>query len=175
MANYFLDNEDIQFLFQHIDLAELARIQEDDFVHAAGGNGKDDYGPVDAADAVDNYRRILEITGEIAADMLAPNAEQIDREGNTLNDDGTVTLHPLVVENLKRLNQADLMGFTLPRKYGGLNCPIAGLHDGQRDGQPRRRVADEPLRPAGDRRDDQCLRRRRDQATSTCRASPAAR
>ena len=72
---------------------------------------------------MDNYRRVLEIVGEVAGDMIAPNAEQIDREGNTLNDDGTVTLHPLVQENLDRLTQADLMGFTLPRKYGGLNCP----------------------------------------------------
>ncbi len=79
--------------------------------------------PADAADAVDNYRRVLEIIGEVAAEVIAPNAEQVDREGNTLNDDGTVTLHPLVQENLRRLTQADMMGFTLPRKYGGLNCP----------------------------------------------------
>jgi len=121
VANYFLDNEDIQFLFNYFDLAELARIQEDGFVHA--GNGDSDYAPQDEADAVDNYRRILTIVGQVAGDMIAPHAEQIDREGNTLNEDGTVTLHPLVRENLKRLAQADLMGFTLPRKYGGLNCP----------------------------------------------------
>ena len=120
MANFFLDNEDIQFLFKHIDLAELARLQEDDF---ADGQRASDDAPVDAADAIDNYRRILEIVGQVAGEMIAPNAEQIDREGNTLNDDGTVTLHPLVAQNLKRLTQADLMGFTLPRKYGGLNCP----------------------------------------------------
>jgi 3-(methylthio)propanoyl-CoA dehydrogenase len=121
VANYFLDNEDIQFLFKHIDLGELARIQEDDFVHAA--DDPSGYAPQNAADAVDNYRRVLEIIGEIAAEVVAPNAEQVDREGNTHNDDGTVTLHPLVQENLNRLSQADMMGFTLPRKYGGLNCP----------------------------------------------------
>ncbi len=121
MANFFLDNEDIQFLFRHIDLAELARIQEDDF--ARTDNGDANYAPANAADAVDNYRRILGIVGEIAGEMIAPNAEQIDHEGNTLNEDGTVTLHPLVQQNLKRLIQADLMGFTLPRKYGGINCP----------------------------------------------------
>jgi alkylation response protein AidB-like acyl-CoA dehydrogenase len=121
VANYFLDNEDIQFLFNHMDLAELARIQEDDFVRKDNGDGG--YAPVDAADAIDNYRRVLEIMGEVAGDMLAPHAEQVDREGNTLNEDGTVTLHPLVAQNLKRLTQADMMGFTLPRKYGGLNCP----------------------------------------------------
>lgn len=118
MGNYFLDNEDIQFLFRHIDLKELARLQE-----AYTANGDADYVPIDEEDAVDNYWRVLEIVGQIAADIIAPHAEQIDREGNKLNEDGTVTLHPLVRENLRRMAQADLMGFTLPRKYGGLNCP----------------------------------------------------
>jgi alkylation response protein AidB-like acyl-CoA dehydrogenase len=121
VANYFLDNQDMQFLFNHLDLAELARIQEDDFVE--GQSGQYDYAPTDAADAIDSWRRVLSIVGEVAAEMLAPNAETIDVEGNTLNDDGTVTLHPLVQENLRRLNQAELMGFTLPRRFGGLNCP----------------------------------------------------
>jgi alkylation response protein AidB-like acyl-CoA dehydrogenase len=121
VANYFLDNDDIQFLFDHIDLAELAGVQEDGFVHVA--DDPSGYAPRDAADAVDNYRRVLEIVGEAAGEMIAKNAEQIDHEGNTLNEDGTVTLHPLVQQNLDRLSQADLMGFTLPRKYGGLNCP----------------------------------------------------
>jgi len=118
VANFFLDNRDIQFLFDHVDLAELARIQELDAV-----NGQADYVPTDEADAVDNYRRVLEIIGQVAAEVIAPNAEQVDAEGNTLNDDGTVTYHPLVRENLDCMAQADLMGFTLPRKYGGLNCP----------------------------------------------------
>lgn len=118
MGNYFLDNEDIQFLFRHIDLKELARLQE-----AYTDNGDADYVPADEEDAVDNYWRVLEIVGQIAADVIAPHAETVDREGNRLNEDGTVTLHPLVRENLRRMAQADLMGFTLPRKYGGLNCP----------------------------------------------------
>jgi len=122
MKNFFLDNEDIQFLFDHIDLSELARVQEDDFADARKHNI--DYAPVDEADAVDNYRRILEIVGDIAGNTIAPRAEQIDAEGNTLNEDGTVTLHPLVQENLRSLSQADLMGFMLPPKFGGLNCPI---------------------------------------------------
>jgi alkylation response protein AidB-like acyl-CoA dehydrogenase len=119
MANYFTDNEDIQFLFNHIDLGEVARIQEDDFTR----DRQQGYAPEDAEDAVDNYRRVLEIVGQISGEMIAPNAETVDREGNTLNEDGTVTLHPLVQQNLDRLTQGDLMGFTLPRKYGGLNCP----------------------------------------------------
>jgi len=120
VPNFFTDNEDIQFLFRHIDLAEIARIQEDDFADAKNGV---DYAPADAEDAIDNYRRILDIVGDLAGNTIAPRAEQIDREGHRLNEDGTVTLHPLVRDNLRRLGQADLMGFTLPRRYGGLNCP----------------------------------------------------
>ncbi|MDW8077692.1 MAG: acyl-CoA dehydrogenase family protein [Thermoguttaceae bacterium] len=118
MGNYFLDNEDIQFLFRFLNLREIAQLQEQDTP-----NGQADYVPVDIDDAVDNYWRVLELVGEIAADYIAPNAERIDREGNRLLEDGTVELHPLVRENLRRMKQADLMGFTLPRKYGGLNCP----------------------------------------------------
>jgi 3-(methylthio)propanoyl-CoA dehydrogenase len=120
VANFFLDNEDIQFLMDHIDLRELARIQEDDFLDA---RNRPEYAPQDADEAVDNYRRILEILGEVSAETIAPNAEDVDAEGNTLNENGTVTYHPKVAENLQRLAQADLMGFTLPYKYGGLNCP----------------------------------------------------
>jgi len=118
VANFFLDNRDIRFLFGHVDLGELAQIQEQD-----ADNGQADYAPTDAADAVDNYHRVLEIVGQVAGEVIAPNAETVDAEGNTLNDDGTVTYHPLVRENLDAMGRADLMGFTLPRKYGGLNCP----------------------------------------------------
>ncbi|GMU21179.1 MAG: acyl-CoA dehydrogenase [Phycisphaerae bacterium] len=121
MANFFTDNADIQFLFSHLNLAEVAAVQEDDFTQNSGLGA--DYAPVDAADAIDNYRRILEIVGDIAGNQIAPRAEKIDAEGNALNDDGTVSLHEGVRENIKALAQADVMGFTLPRRFGGLNCP----------------------------------------------------
>ena len=53
MANFFLDNEDIRFLFDYYDLKELARAQELDTE-----NGDADYVPVDEEDAIDNYRNI---------------------------------------------------------------------------------------------------------------------
>jgi alkylation response protein AidB-like acyl-CoA dehydrogenase len=120
MPNFFTDNQDIQFLFDHIDLNEVAAIQERETP-----NGAADYLPQNLDDMIDNYRRILEIVGEISAETLAPSADQVDAEGNTHNaQEGTVTLHPLVRQNIHRLTQAEMMGFTLPRKYGGLNCPI---------------------------------------------------
>ncbi|MCP4590226.1 MAG: acyl-CoA dehydrogenase [bacterium] len=121
MPNFYTDNEDILFLFEHMDLAEIATLQEDGFA-PTDGPGRE-YAPRDAADAIDNYRRILSITGDVAANRIAPRAETVDRDGHTLNLDGTVTLGEEVRENLKVLAQADLMGFTLPRRYGGINCP----------------------------------------------------
>jgi len=121
MPNFFEDNEDIRFLFDHLALAEIAEVQEDGF-RLNEGPGRE-YAPRDAEDAIDNYRRILTITGDIAANHIAPRAKRVDIEGSTLNEDGTVTLGKGVQDNLKVLAQADLMGFTLPRRYGGLNCP----------------------------------------------------
>ncbi len=121
MPNFFDDNEDLRFLFDHLDIAKLAEIQEDGFTRNQGRGSE--YAPTDADDAVDNYRRILKVVGDIAGNHIAPRAEQVDLEGNQLNEDGTVTLGEGVRKNLQNLAQADLMGFTLPREYGGLNCP----------------------------------------------------
>lgn len=118
MPNFFTDNQDIQFLLNHYDLKEIAALQERETL-----NGDADYVPRDLDDVIDNYKRVLAIVGELSANVLAPNAETVDREGNTLNPDQTVTLHPLVRHNLDVMKKADLQGFTLPRKYGGLNCP----------------------------------------------------
>jgi hypothetical protein len=119
MANFFTDNDDIQFLFDHMDLGRLARIMEEDFRFA----GEFDFAPEDEDDAVDNYRRILEALGELAGEVIAPTAEETDQVGNTLEEDGSVTYAPGIAEAIRRLGQADLMGFTLPYRFGGLNCP----------------------------------------------------
>lgn len=119
MANFFTDNQDIEFLFRHLDLARIATIAEQDFRFA-----KDHpYAPADAADAVDNYHRVLELAGEIAGNRVAPTAEETDKVGNILNEDGTVTYTPGIQEAIRLFGQAGLMGFTLPYQYGGLNLP----------------------------------------------------
>ena len=119
MANFFTDNDDIQFLFEHMDIGRLARVMEEDFRFA----DEFDFAPENAPDAIDSYRRILTSLGELCGDVIAPSAEQTDEVGNTLNEDGSVT-RPEGIENaIRRLGQADLMGFTLPYRFGGLNCP----------------------------------------------------
>ncbi|MDP7637014.1 MAG: hypothetical protein QF577_05645 [Phycisphaerae bacterium] len=50
MANFYTDNEDIQFLFEYMDVARLAEIIEEGF----GFHQEFDFAPENAADAVDN-------------------------------------------------------------------------------------------------------------------------
>ena len=118
MPNFFLDNDDIQFQFNRMDLREVVRLVEDDYTQAQA----EPTAPADYDDAKDNYRRILELVGEIAGDFVEPRAAQVDLDGPHF-DDGTVTYAKGTSESLERLARADLMGFTLPRRYGGLNAP----------------------------------------------------
>jgi alkylation response protein AidB-like acyl-CoA dehydrogenase len=118
MANFFTDNKDIQFQFDHMDLRKIVHLTEHYFAH------KDDYdfAPKDYDDAMDNYRKVLEVVGDISANYIAPRATDVDRQGAKVVD-GKVIYAPGTRENLEQLAKAELMGFTLPRKYGGLNFP----------------------------------------------------
>ncbi len=118
MSNYFLDNSDIQFHLRNMDLARVVRLKEDDFAE----RGEYPFAPRDHDDAVDNYRRVLEIVGDISGEFVAPRAREVDRQGASFAD-GEVTYAKGTQEALDRLAKADLMGFTLPRKYGGINLP----------------------------------------------------
>ncbi len=82
-----------------------------------------DYAPKNFEDAMDNYRRVMEITGEVAGDVIAPNAEGVDLEKPHVVDDHVVYASG-TVQNLKAINDAGLGGITLPRKYNGLNFPL---------------------------------------------------
>jgi alkylation response protein AidB-like acyl-CoA dehydrogenase len=119
MGNFFRDNDDIRFLFRHIDLGQLARAFEEDFRFA----GQFDYAPGNEQEAIRNYEMVLESIGELCADFIAPRAEDVDRQGNTLNPDGSVTRPEGIREAIEKLGQAEVMGFTLPHRFGGLNFP----------------------------------------------------
>ena len=119
MANFYTDNEDLRFLFRHLDVAQTAEIIEEGFRY----HDEFDHAPENVQDAVDNYERILTMLGELCAEQIAPTAEETDEVGNTLEPDGSVTRAPGIAKALELLGQADLMGFTLPYRYGGINCP----------------------------------------------------
>lgn len=116
--NAFIDNADLRFVFETMDLEPLIRLWEDDFREA----GRFAEAPENVDDARDSYRRILELTGDIAGRIIAPRREALDREPNRV-DSGRVIYAAPVQECLQALRQADLMGCTLSRQYGGLNLP----------------------------------------------------
>ena len=103
---------------EHMDLDRIISFKEDDFAE----KGTFSYAPADTEDARDNYRRVLEIIGEIAGDFVAERAPQVDLEGARF-ENGEVIYARGTVEAMDRLRKSDLMGFTLARKYGGINMP----------------------------------------------------
>jgi len=120
MPNYFTDNKDLLFHFDNLNIEEIVAIVEDNYREMQ----EYQYAPTDYQDAVENYRLVLEIVGDIAANIVAPRAAEVDAEGSTLKD-GKVTYAEGTREAFNQLAQADLMGITLPRKYGGLNFPAS--------------------------------------------------
>lgn len=78
--------------------------------------------PVNYEDAIENYKRILEITGDVAANIIEPNSEAVDLEGPHL-ENGRMKYANKTIENIKATRQAGLWGLSMPRRYGGLNLP----------------------------------------------------
>jgi hypothetical protein len=120
VSNFFTDNTDLGATLRRLDLARIVALREDEYAQARDFA----YAPRDFEDALDSYERALEIAGEIAGEIVAPRAEGVDREGSALVG-GEVCYARGISESLERLKQADLMGITLPRRYGGLNFPVA--------------------------------------------------
>lgn len=119
MPNFFTDNADILFHFDQLDLREVAEILEDGYTK----HEKYNYAPVGYEDAKENYRRVLEIVGDIAGNGIAARAAAVDEEGAHF-EDGKVTYASGTAENLRELAKADLMGMVIPYEYGGLNLPF---------------------------------------------------
>jgi alkylation response protein AidB-like acyl-CoA dehydrogenase len=118
MENFLTDNEDILFQLEHLDLDRIIHLKEENFSQAK----LYPHAPKDAEDAKDSYRMVLSIIGGIAGEYIAPNAPAVDEAGPTLANN-QVTLHPATQKALDMLAKADMMGFVIPRQYGGLNMP----------------------------------------------------
>ena len=119
MANYYNDNKALKLHLQHPLMEKIVALKERDYADAE----KFDYAPVDFADAMDNYDRVLEIVGELCGTTIADNAESVDHEGPTVAD-GRVTYASGTQQNLDACRKAGLMGMSMPRRFGGLNVPI---------------------------------------------------
>lgn len=119
MANFFSDNKDLQYHLEHPMMRKIVELKE------RGFSEKElyDSAPHNFEDAMDNYRRVMEITGGVCGDVIAPNAEGVDKEGPRVVND-RVEYASGTVENIKAVNAAGLDGLTLPRRFGGLNFPL---------------------------------------------------
>lgn len=85
--------------------------------------GKYDYACKDYEDALDNYDKLLEIAGDVNANIIAQNAESVDEEGPHC-ENGRIRYAAKTYENLDATIKAGLNGITMPRRYGGLNVPM---------------------------------------------------
>ena len=111
----------MEFHLSHPEMRRVVELREKGYEDAAKGI---DYAPVDYEDAIENYKRVLEITGDVAANTLAVNAESVDLEGPHLENNRMVYASK-TVENLEQTRKAGLYGVSMPRRYGGLNLPNA--------------------------------------------------
>ena len=116
MANFYKDNSDLKFQFQHPLMNKIVELKENGFKDF----GRYDYAPANVEDAIDSYDKIMEIMGEICGDVIAPNAESVDHEGPVCKD-GRVTYAAGTQQNQEVLTKAGLYGMALPREFGGLN------------------------------------------------------
>lgn len=116
MANFYKDNSDLKFQFSNALMERIVELKEDGYKDY----GKYEYAPKNFADALDSYDKVMEIIGEICAEIIAPNAEQVDIDGPVCKD-GRVTYAAGTQKNQEALINAGVYGIALPRKYNGLN------------------------------------------------------
>lgn len=116
MANFYKDNDGLKFQLSHPLMKKIVDLKERNYAD----KDKYDYAAVDFDDAIDNYDKVLEIVGEICGETLAPNAEGVDHDGPTVENNRVIYAKG-TQENHDTLAQAGLYGMSLPRQYGGLN------------------------------------------------------
>ena len=119
MANFYNDNESLKHYLSHPMMEKIVELKERNFADA----DKFDYAPQNYDDAVDSYDRVLEIVGDICANVIAENAEEVDHEGPVVKDNRVIYAEG-TKRNLDACRKAGLMGMSMPRRLGGLNFPI---------------------------------------------------
>ena len=118
MANYYTDHPEIAFHLNHPLMKRIVDLKERNYED----KDKFDDAPVNYDDAIENYKRILDICGDVAANILEPNSEAVDQEGPHL-ENGRMIYASKTFENINATRKAGLHGVSMPRRYGGLNLP----------------------------------------------------
>ena len=114
-----IDAKKLQYYLDSPLMKRIVELKERDFAD----KDKFDYAPVSYDDAIENYKRIVDITGEVAKNVIEPNSESVDLEGPHLVDNRMVYASK-TYENLDATRKAGLWGITMPRRFGGLNLPM---------------------------------------------------
>ena len=119
MANYYTDIPELKYHLNNPMMERICELKERNY----RDKEEFDYAPQDYADAMDSFDKVLEITGEITGEIIAPNAEGVDEEGPHCAN-GRVEYASGTKQNLDAMVKAGLNGMTMPRRFGGLNFPI---------------------------------------------------
>ena len=118
MANFFKDNDDLQYYFDKgVDWDSLVRVTEHDFADAAGE------GFSSTEEAVGFYRDIIEMFGQFTAEEIKPYEKEIDEKGVEFVD-GEVVFPERLAGIFERIKELDLHGLPIPRELGGMNAPM---------------------------------------------------
>ncbi len=124
MANFFTDNEDLQwYLDKGIDWQPIVDSTEFGFKLPDGFR--------DLEEARGFYRDILTMFGEFVAEEIAPHVAEIDRQG-VLFADGEAGFPPRLEGIFRQIGELDVHGMCLPRELGGVNAPVI-LHNIQNE------------------------------------------
>ena len=114
-----VDVNKIQYYLNSPLMKRIVELKERDYTE----KDQFDDAPVNYDDAIENYKRILEITDEVSRNIIEPNSESVDQEGPHLVD-GRMVYASKTFENLDATRKAGLWGISMPRRFGGLNLPI---------------------------------------------------
>ncbi len=114
-----IDSKKLEYYLDSPLMKRIVELKERDFAD----KDQFDYAPVSYEDAIENYKRIVEITDGVAKDVIEPNSESVDLEGPHLENNRMIYASK-TYENLDATRKAGLWGVTMPRRFGGLNLPM---------------------------------------------------
>ncbi len=114
-----IDSKKLQYYLNDPLMKRIVELKERGFED----KDKFDYAPVNYEDAIENYKRIVDITDDVAKNVIEPNSESVDLEGPHL-ENNRMKYASKTYENLEATRKAGLWGVSMPRRFGGLNLPI---------------------------------------------------
>jgi alkylation response protein AidB-like acyl-CoA dehydrogenase len=118
LANFYRDNADLRRRIESAPWAGILPALEKDFTDPH------ELAPKSLEEAVEQIQMVLDMVGALAAEEVAPHAADVDRVGARLEKGRVVYPEPLQ-RAFRLLSEAGLMGFTLPREFGGMNLGVS--------------------------------------------------